>query len=60
MNLICCDQNCRYQKEGYCTLNEITQLAQFPRGGCGYYRQPAEAASLPDESQSLREVAHRQ
>lgn len=59
MNLICCDQKCLYQKEGYCTLNEITQLTKSPQGGCGYFRQ-AEAAFLSDEGDGLGEVAHRQ
>lgn len=60
MNLICCDQNCRHQKEGYCTLNQITQLTSSPQGGCGYFRRPDESAALPQKSESLREAADRQ
>lgn len=37
MNLIVCDQNCRHQQEGYCTLNCITRLTRDTRAKCGYY-----------------------
>lgn len=57
MNLICCDQNCLHQKDGYCALNHITQLSGSNQGGCGYYRAAPQAGPaphpLPDEGKGL-------
>lgn len=37
MNLIVCDQNCKRQKDGYCTLNQITSLSGSASDKCGYF-----------------------
>lgn len=37
MNLIVCDQDCRHQIEGYCTLNQIAQLTSDNSSKCGYF-----------------------
>ena len=41
MNLIPCDQGCQHQKEGYCTLDNISQLTNYePDAHCGYFTAP--------------------
>lgn len=37
MSLIVCDEACKHQKEGYCTLNHITRLTGEVTAKCGYY-----------------------
>lgn len=43
MNLIACDQNCRHQEDGYCTLNQISALSSDTGRNCGYYTQRIQA-----------------
>lgn len=37
MNLIVCDQQCKHQQEGYCTLNHISSLTADSNNKCGYF-----------------------
>ena len=37
MNLIPCDQGCKHQQEGYCTLNHIASLTSNTGAKCGYF-----------------------
>lgn len=57
MNLIFCDQNCLHQEEGYCALNQITQLTGDPYARCGYFQalvdNPPLGEMLPKEFQGL-------
>lgn len=51
MNLIVCDENCRHQKEGYCTLNQITRLTGDTRAKCGYFEDIGNNCPPPNMTQ---------
>lgn len=36
MNLVSCNKDCDYQKDGYCCLNEVTYI-NSKVDGCCYY-----------------------
>lgn len=45
MSLIPCTNKCVYQDQGYCMLDNVTQLSQIPTNGCAYFQsteQPIE------------------
>jgi len=44
MNMIECEKNCLYQKEGYCRLETLTALSDEPQaqGDCRYFRSAGE------------------
>lgn len=44
MSLIVCDQNCRHQRDGYCSLDVIKQLTNQTDARCGYFETPAASA----------------
>lgn len=54
MSLIACDQNCKHQEEGYCTLNRIARLTGSNAAKCGYYESknavPEKAVQDGEES----------
>ncbi|MFZ2538068.1 MAG: hypothetical protein WAX04_04130 [Oscillospiraceae bacterium] len=37
MNLITCDENCKYQNEGYCQLNQNAVINGLKVNGCSYF-----------------------
>lgn len=37
MNLITCDENCAYQTEGYCKLNQNAVISGLKVNGCSYF-----------------------
>lgn len=37
MNLINCTECCRWQKEGFCTLEELTVNSAAPSSECRYF-----------------------
>ncbi len=39
MNLIVCDENCRWQKEGYCTLDDLTRISGGKESLCRHYEK---------------------
>ncbi len=39
MNLISCDQRCRYQKDGYCVREGTTNITGSPDDGCLFYER---------------------
>lgn len=58
MSLIVCDQRCRHQQEGYCALNQVTQLTGLPGAKCGYFEEPQTEAPLSTEGgQRLTDAA---
>ena len=49
MNMIVCDKGCRHQKDGYCSLQEITNLTGQAEP-CGYY-DPVREEEAPSAEQ---------
>jgi len=49
MNLITCDQNCAYQKDGYCRLSGAAPVSAAPVAGCSYYQKRPDK-EIPDVS----------
>lgn len=49
MNLIPCTRGCRYQEEGYCTKDTVTQPTAVPQAGCSYFvsREEQQEPPLP-------------
>ncbi|MEG2597532.1 MAG: hypothetical protein RR977_03805 [Oscillospiraceae bacterium] len=47
MNLIACNKDCSYQKDGYCFLTDTTYISDNKVDGCCYYRQ---VGVLPPET----------
>lgn len=45
MNLISCNFNCKYQKEGYCCLNDISAAKHCGNDACIYYDPPEESST---------------
>lgn len=42
MNLICCDEPCLHQKEGYCTLHTAGPVSSQANEHCPYYESKDE------------------
>lgn len=56
MNMIVCDQHCRHQEEGYCTLNQIARLSNDASTKCGYFEAlnvKANQAALTQDAERL-------
>lgn len=39
MNMVLCAQDCKHQREGYCSLNEISGLSDIVNPKCSYYQK---------------------
>lgn len=39
MNMIICGENCRWQKDGYCTLDDLTRAAAQVSTKCRYFER---------------------
>ena len=45
MNLISCNYNCKYQREGYCYLNDTSKAKHSGNTNCIYF-EPSEEVVL--------------
>ncbi|MGN0688494.1 MAG: hypothetical protein ACI4KA_10345 [Oscillospiraceae bacterium] len=36
MNFVLCSENCRWQQDGMCTLEDITRISAVGKGCCHY------------------------
>ncbi|MDD6237768.1 MAG: hypothetical protein PUB00_10400 [Clostridiales bacterium] len=43
MNMISCNTDCVYQKDGFCNLNFIPEISSTAVGGCHYYKKEEKA-----------------
>lgn len=48
MNWIACGEQCVHQQEGYCTLDQISQLTSQSLSSCGYFK-PVELPLKPEK-----------
>lgn len=39
MNIVPCSENCRWQSEGTCTLNDLTRPAASAEAKCRYFEK---------------------
>lgn len=39
MNMIICGENCRYQKDGYCMLDDLTHANASASSECCYFEK---------------------
>lgn len=39
MNIVPCKENCRWQKEGSCTLNDLTRPTATSESQCRYFEK---------------------
>lgn len=40
MNIVPCDENCRWQIDGMCTLQDLTRPAASAESRCRYFEEP--------------------
>jgi len=48
MNIITCDEECRHNKDGYCSLNHISRLTNtsaLSGAKCGYFKAAPKTAN---------------
>lgn len=50
--LIPCDKDCYYQRQGYCELDDIACITSFEDSGCGYFTR-TDPYALFDERDGL-------
>lgn len=44
MNMIMCSECCRWQKDGLCTLDDLTHAGSPSGSGCRYFESPDQGA----------------
>ena len=54
MNMISCNTDCIYQKDGFCNLNFIPEISSTAVCGCHYYKKE-EKADLTQENNGKAE-----
>lgn len=53
MNIVLCDKNCQYQKDGYCNINRSYYVSNLSDNECPYFSNKNDSNNISDSKTSI-------